>query len=55
MEMQREVSFEKGETFCREKGLNGFFETSAKTGENVEKTFITASKMLFKQNYRKIR
>lgn len=34
--------------------MSGFFETSAKTGENVENTFITAGKRLFKKYYRKI-
>ena len=54
-ENEREVSTAKGETFAREKGLHGFFETSAKTGEGVEDTFIGAAKMLFKKNYRAIK
>ena len=51
-ETEREVSTAKGESFAREKGLHGFFETSAKSGEGVEDTFISAAKMLFKMHYR---
>lgn len=54
-ESDREVAFEKGESFAQEHKLAGFFETSARTGENVENTFVTASKQLFKQHYAKIR
>jgi hypothetical protein len=43
----REVSREKGENFSKENKLAGFFETSAKTGDNVEATFATAARMLF--------
>ena len=50
-----EVSAAKGEAFAKEKQLNGFFETSAKTGEGVHDTFVDAAKMLFKLHYRKIR
>lgn len=54
-ENEREVSTAKGEQFAREKGLHGFFETSAKSGEGVEDTFISAARMLFKLHYREIR
>ena len=54
-EEEREVSYEKGAEFAQENRLAGFTETSAKTGENVEKTFINAAKQLFKKYYRKIR
>ena len=54
-ESEREVSTSKGESFAREKGLHGFFETSAKNGEGVEDTFISAAKMLFKMHYRSIK
>ena len=55
MEKNREVSTSKGEQFAREKGLHGFFETSAKTGQGVEDTFMSAARMLFKMHYREIR
>ena len=54
-EAEREVSTAKGEAFAREKGLHGFFETSAKSGEGVEDTFISAARMLFKMHYKEIR
>lgn len=43
----REVTRELGENFMTENKLAGFFETSAKTGDNVEATFATAARMLF--------
>jgi Ras family len=36
---RREVSFEEGNTFAKKNGLI-FFETSAKTAQNVEKAFM---------------
>ena len=54
-EQDREVSTEKGEQFARENGIDLFFETSAKSGDNVEETFITSAKMLLRKHYRKIR
>ena len=47
MEDKREVSQERVEAFKREKGIQFHFETSAKTGENIESLFITASKILY--------
>eukprot|EP00347_Sterkiella_histriomuscorum_P008383 403345307 len=47
LESQREVSIERAEQFRREKGIHFFFETSARTGENVENIFIMAAKMLY--------
>jgi len=35
-ERDREVPAIRGEAFAKEKGMDGFIETSAKTGENVE-------------------
>ena len=47
MEDQREVSVEKIEQFKREKNIEFSFETSARTGENIEELFIIASKLLY--------
>lgn len=47
MENQREVSVEKIEQFKREKNIDFSFETSARTGENIEELFIIASKLLY--------
>ena len=46
-EAQREVSREKAEQFRKEKGIHFFYETSAKSGENVETIFTMAAKMLY--------
>ena len=46
---KRQVSFEEGQAFAQENGLE-FLETSAKTAENVQEAFVgTASEI-----YRKI-
>ena len=51
LESEREVSYEEGAEFAKKNKLI-FFETSAKTAENVEATFISATKMIF-QNIQK--
>ena len=55
MQEAREVSTEKGHIFAKTNNLTGFFETSAKSGDNVENTFITAARSLFKAHYTTIR
>lgn len=54
-EKDREVPTIRGEAFAKEKCMNGFIETSAKSGENVEKAFMSAAKELFKQHWATIR
>ena len=47
MEDQREVSLDRVEKFKKDRGIMFHFETSAKTGENIENLFIFASKVLY--------
>ena len=47
LEDEREVSKEKAIEFCLQNKIDKFFETSAKTGSNVEEVFILASKDLY--------
>ena len=53
-ENEREVGLDKAEKFKHIKGLDYFTETSAKTGENVQETFLTIAKMLYQKNINKI-
>ena len=46
LEDQREVSYEEGLDFARRNKLI-FFETSAKTSENVDNTFTHATKLIY--------
>jgi Ras-related protein Rab-8A len=49
LEDDREVTQERAIEFCKEYSIDKFFETSAKTGNNVEETFSVASKELYVQ------
>ena len=49
MEDQREVTLERATDFATEQKLHKVFETSAKTGFNVEEVFATVAKELYLQ------
>ena len=45
---EREITPEDGERFMKENKLDGFMESSAKSGHNVEKTFAEIARALLK-------
>ena len=45
LEQQRQVSFEQGQTYAKEKGIH-FLETSARNGQNVKPLFNELAKNL---------
>jgi GTPase SAR1 family protein len=51
---QRIIPKEEGQKYMAEKKFNNFFETSAKTGENVTETFETLTKHLYLVNKAKL-
>ena len=55
LENERKVTKEQGEQFCKENKINGFMESSAKTGINVQKVFLKAAELLYEDyiNYQK--
>ena len=56
LEEEREVSYEEGKKFQDDFGFIDFFETSAKTGENIKNMFIKAAIVLYEEyiNYKDI-
>jgi len=50
MEEQREVTFQRAQEFATQCGIHKCFETSAKTGFNVEEVFASVAKELYMQN-----
>lgn len=52
MEDQREVTFQRALEFAKEYKLHKVFETSAKTGFNVEEVFAMVAKELYLQHKR---
>ena len=53
-ENEREVGFDMAEKFKEIKELDYFAETSAKTGQGVNESFITAAKILYQRQIKKI-
>jgi GTPase SAR1 family protein len=47
---EREISEEDGQKFMKENNLQGFRESSAKTGHNVDKTFEEIAAILMKSH-----
>jgi len=47
LDEKRKIKFEKGEKLAKFYGINQFFETSAKTGENIQKMFMQAGMLLY--------
>lgn len=50
LEEDRKISFEEGNNFASSRGLNSFFETSSKTGYNVEALFETLTILMLKKS-----
>ena len=50
LEDSRAVSIEKAKEFQKKMKLDDLFETSAKTGNNVEAAFVSAAKKLYSMN-----
>ena len=49
----RKISNEMGNKFYKDNNLSNFFETSAKTGHNIENVFIQGVKILYEENFMK--
>ena len=49
MEEAREVTYQRAQEFAKQCGIHKTFETSAKTGFNVEEVFATVAKELYLQ------
>ena len=50
LDIKRVVTKEEGTNFCKQHGLDQFFETSAKTGFNAQKIFVEAARLLYEEN-----
>ena len=50
LDTKRAVTNEEGTNFCKQHGLDKFFETSAKTGFNAQKVFVEAARILYEEN-----
>ena len=49
-DLPREIDYEEGITFLKAQKLDIFFETSAKTGENIVSLFESAAKELIEKS-----
>ena len=49
LEDQREVTFDRAVEFAKSQGIHKCFETSARTGQNVEEVFSCSGKELYAQ------
>jgi len=47
LEDEREVTRERATEFCAAYNIDKFFETSAKSGDNVEEVFALAARELY--------
>ena len=43
------MTYEEAEDYAKEKGLYGFIEASAKSGENVNEVFSNISELLYEK------
>ncbi len=48
----REVSAEEGIKIAKSRNVDGFIETSSKSGENVEKTFEALTRLMLNNSRR---
>ncbi len=46
----RQITYEEGQKFAEDYGFVDFFETSAKTGENIKKMFIKIANILYEDH-----
>ena len=50
LENERKIAYEEGKQFADDYGFIDFFETSAKTGENIKKMFIKIANILYEDH-----
>jgi Ras-related protein Rab-2A len=50
LQNDRQITYEEGQQFADDYGFIDFFETSAKTGENIKKMFIKIANILYEDH-----